>query len=455
MTDILHDKVILGDGNMLIFDGTAEELNEKVIAQFINYHQENLANHYQKLLDVYLAKHDILSADEKEAWKPDNRVVINFPKKAVNTFSGFFLGNPIKIDSKNETVDTFVSNFNRYSYFNDKIKQISDGVDIYGLDHALVYQNEEANTDFNEADPRTTFVIHNATFEHLPLAAVTYRQLADSPIDKRIAGTVYFEKTQYDFTTSAGFGIDSSIDKGEEEKNVYELIPIIEFYSNKYRKGLFEDELSIIDQIDKAMSSKANDVEYYSSSILAILNADVPVEEREQALTAHLLWLNGDQEKSVDAKFLEKPAGDVLQENLLDRLVDYFYQVSGIPNLSDETFGNASGTSLEFKLLPMENMASSKRAKFEASLRAFYEIVFSADKGESIGDREWRDLEFTFKFKIPHNIQDEAQTAMNLKNSGLVSDETAMKVLSVVDDPEEEVKKRDEEVQVLDDNAAE
>ncbi|MCH3972101.1 MAG: phage portal protein [Oscillospiraceae bacterium] len=46
--------------------------------------------------DAYVSDHDILHAAAKPENKPDNRIVVNFPKYIVDTMNGFFIGNPIK-----------------------------------------------------------------------------------------------------------------------------------------------------------------------------------------------------------------------------------------------------------------------------------------------------------------------------------------------------------------------
>ena len=60
----------------------------------------------------------------------------------------------------------------------------------------------------------------------------------------------------------------------------------------------------------------------------------------------------------------------------------------------------------------------------------------------------WQDLSFQFNWNIPSDLENEAQTAQTLM--GVVSHETAMKPLSVVDDPATEMEKiRDEQAETI------
>ena len=63
---------------------------------------------------------------------PDNRVVVNFPKKLVDTFNGYFIGTPVKIDytsqdnpSQDDTANKFIQQFEENNYFDDVLTEAS------------------------------------------------------------------------------------------------------------------------------------------------------------------------------------------------------------------------------------------------------------------------------------------------------------------------------------------
>ncbi|OAU93865.1 phage-associated portal protein, partial [Lacticaseibacillus rhamnosus] len=127
--------------------------------------------------------------------------------------------------------------------------------------------------------------------------------------------------------------------------------------------------------------------------------------------------------------------------HLIDRLISMIYQISMVANLNDEAFsGNSSGVALQYKLLPMRNLAANQDRKFTQSLRSLYKIAFSVGTilPESKAD-EWQKLNFAFSRNLPENITDEADAASKLK--GLVSDQTMLSTLSFVDDPKAEMKR--------------
>lgn len=90
------------------------------------------------------------------------------------------------------------------------------------------------------------------------------------------------------------------------------------------------------------------------------------------------------------------------------------------------------GWLLQYKLLPMRNMAANKERKFTQALRKLYRIVFSAD--QVVKDKDaWQDLLFDFKQNLPIDVSEEADTLQKL--SGVVSKETAFRNSRLIDDP--------------------
>ena len=88
---------------------------------------------------------------------------------------------------------------------------------------------------------------------------------------------------------------------------------------------------------------------------------------------------------------------------------------------------------MQYKMLSMQNMAASKERKFTRSLRKLYRAVFSLTNWADA----WRDLKFKFNRNLPNNLSEEVTDAKNLE--GVVSKETQLSVLSIVDDPKAEI----------------
>jgi SPP1 family phage portal protein len=141
---------------------------------------------------------------------------------------------------------------------------------------------------------------------------------------------------------------------------------------------------------------------------------------------------------------MSKPSADGTQENLLERLERLIFAISMVANISDENFGSATGVALKYKLQAMSNLAKTKERKFTSGMNRRYKILFSSPLSKVPKDA-WVQLHYKFTPNIPANRLEEAQEAAQLE--GIVSHETQLKVLSIVDDVQGELKKIEEENQ--------
>ena len=65
------------------------ELTPQILLEFIDKHKQEVASRYEKLHKAYKSDHDILHEEKKASYKPDNRIVVNFPKYIVDTMNGY------------------------------------------------------------------------------------------------------------------------------------------------------------------------------------------------------------------------------------------------------------------------------------------------------------------------------------------------------------------------------
>ncbi len=228
------------------------------------------------------------------------------------------------------------------------------------------------------------------------------------------------------------------------------MIPIIEVMENDERLSVIKNVLPLVDEIDKAMSEKANDVDYFADAYMKVLGAILSEDDLENLRNYRIIVLKSrgsddpsETPESLDIDFLSKQNADETQENLIDRIVDNLYQVSMITNLNDKDFGNSTGVALEMKYKPMLNLATLKSRGFTESLKDMYQVVFASDLIENIIREAWKDVDINFQYDLPHDTLSEAQTAQILSN--LVSSETWLKILSIGNDPWQEQERIEQE----------
>ena len=408
---------------MMTFDKDAEITGE-VIAKFIKQHQTELPR-YKKLGDMYKGNADIFLLPDKDPYKPDIRLSVGMPRFIVDTFTGYFNGIPVKKSHNDEELADKIEEFEADNSIEDKEHELAKLACIYGRAYELVYQNEQAETKVTYVSPENAFVVYDDTVEQERLFGVVY-QTSDTG---KIKGTVYKKGSIVTFESEVGVDVRM----GEEVVTPFEKLNLHEFYLNEERMGLFEPARTMIDNYNKAISEKANDVDYFSDSYMKILGLPIEDEGLKSIRENRIISAYGENTEKAVVEFLDKPDSDQATEHLLDRLERLIFQMSMVANLSDENFGQSSGTALAYKLQAMSNLALSFQRKFEGALRERYELVFNNETKFNANERdEWKNMEFTFMRNQPRNVKEEIEAAIEFSTIG--STQTALSMISKVPD---------------------
>lgn len=420
-----------------LFTTSVEEVTEDLVSEAVALHQSHLLKGYIENEDMYMSQHKILRQSQKEPWKPDNRLVINYAKYIVDTFSGYQIGVPVKVTHDDEEVTEFINDFRKLNDMEDTEFELAKMSDIFGHAFLYVYQDESGNTRTTYNSPINMFIVHDNTIEEKPLFAVRY---AFNEGEVTGYGQVITDKEVIEISVEKG----GSVSFGERDSHLYGKLPVVELIENEERQGIFESVKTLINALNKAASEKANDVDYFADAYLKIvgveLKEDMATQIRENRIFN--LWKNGSDGALPDVGFLEKPNSDTTQENLIALLKESIFAVSMVANLSEEDFGNASGTALAFKLQAMDNLAKMKDRKMQSALNRLYEIVFNVPMA-TVPNDGWTGIKYKFTRNVPRNILEEAQVVSQL--SGQVSNETKLSVLSIVDNPKQEIEKMKKE----------
>ncbi|NEX54113.1 phage portal protein [Lactococcus lactis] len=406
-----------------------EPITNEVVTNFMEKHRLEVAR-YEYLKNMYLGIMTIDDEPAKDSWKPDNRLAVNFTKYIVDTFTGYFNGIPVKKSHSDKEILTKLQEFDNLNDMEDEESELAKMACIYGRAFELLYQDEETQTNVVYNTPENMFMVYDDTIKQEPLFAVRYGY----DDDKKLQGEVYTL-----LETIKISGENDEISLGERTYNPYQDLPVVEFYFNEERMSIFESVISLVNAFNKAISEKANDVDYFSDQYLAFLGAAVEEEDLKNIRSNRVINYYADGEgKNVDVKFLEKPDSDSQTENLLDRLTKLIFQTTMVANISDESFGSTSGVSLAYKLQAMSNLALSFQRKFQSSLNSRYKLYCELSTNVSNKDA-WKDIEYTFTRNEPKDIKEQAETANILM--GITSQETALSVISVIPDVQAEMEK--------------
>ena len=240
-----------------------------------------------------------------------------------------------------------------------------------------------------------------------------------------------------DETTVRHFTLKDKITWTDEAPHYFAGVPATCYQENKEMTGLFEPAMSLINAYNKAISEKANDVDYFADAYLLVLGAFLDEEDVKHIRDDRIINFDGDAEKLI-VKFLEKPNGDETQEHLIDRLEKLIFMVCMVANISDDEFGTQSGIAIKYKLQAMSNLAMTKERKFTSGMNRRYKLIFS-NPASHMEAEDWVKVTYHFTQNYPANLAEQAKIAKDLE--GVVSKETQLKVISIVESAADEIEK--------------
>lgn len=413
--------------DMLFRMNSDADVTSEIVEKFLKKNLALTNSRYDKLGNAYKNDYEIFHLPPKPPHKPDNRIAVNFAKYITDTMNGFFMGIPVKITAEDERIQKAVDFFNSFNDVDDHNAELSKICSIYGRAYEMYFVDENGNIGMQATAPDESFIIYDNSILNRTKAYVRYYKDTD---DNLIKGSVS------DNSVVRYFNFDGSRVRFVDDEKIhgFDGVPAVEYVENQERMGIYESAMSQINAFNKAISEKANDVDYFADAYMKILGPRLDESEKQFIRDNRIINFEGYDNITVD--FMAKPNADTTQENLINRLERLIFITSMVANVSDEQFGTASGIALKYRMLSMNNLAQMKERKFTAGFSKRYKLVFSNPILQMAKD-DWLKLSYQFTRNYPVNLADEADTAGKL--SGITSKRTQLSVISAVKSVDDEL----------------
>lgn len=403
-----------------------------LLAEYINKAKRQAASRFKPLQDAYRGNYPILHQPHKEKYKPDNRLSVNFAKYIVDTFNGFFIGNPIKTTCDDDGIAKVVEEIQNRNDQDDNNAELAKIMSIFGHGFEMYYVTEDKQIGITYLDPLNAFMIYDESIVEKPRYFIHWFVNEDN----EEIGTISDAVNVYSFAKRDG----NYVIHPDPVPHCFAGVPAAEFIENEERIGVYESVMTLINGYNKALSEKANDVDYFADAYLKILGAKMEEKDLRILRDQRIVNLEGDIDKLPVVEFMTKPSADETQEHLLETLERLIYQISMVPNINDDTFGTSSGIAMQYKLLNTYNLFKAKQRKFESGMNRRWMLIFSNPLMHGkVKEDDWAKLRYKFTQNIPANVLEEAQTAAQLQ--GIVSQRTQLETLSIVSNVQEEMER--------------
>lgn len=408
---------------------SVDQITPEVIEALVSRFKMNEVPRLRKLFNYYEGKHDILNRQMNDPSKPNNKVVNSFFAQIVDSMFSYFIGVPVAYSTDDEGAELMerlqaIFDFNHEQSQNSTLAKHTS---ICGVSYQLVYIDADGTERLNVLSPTETFLIYDTSIQENIIAAVRFTESFDYVTQESIVNVEVYTKNviQYYVENKDGLVLSSEI------PHYFNDVPVIPFFNNEELQGDAEKVIPLIDNYDLLSSEKMNNIEYYANSYLVIKNADIELDDLSAMKENRLIKLPSDS----DAFFLTKDGNDTEIESSQTRIRNDIHLLSSVPDLSDGTLGSASGISLEYRLLGLNNKTVIKQRNFTQSLEKRIKLLtnYFNLKGNNFDASQ---IVMQFTKNLPTNLTEIADLVTKLDGSGLVSKTTLRSLLSFVEDPE-------------------
>ncbi len=411
----------------------------------------------------YKGEHSILERPDKIAGKgktlkriPQAKLVIRYQKKIVNMAVSFLFGDPVKLILGNKE-DKYQKTFsliddvwtkNKLDYFNKKLaRRLFVETKAAELWYTTIDKEKVKHIKVALLCKKNGDDIYVHFNENGDMDAFIRRYKLEDPDEKT------YEHVDIYTAENFIYGIKKDIWQVEKKDNLYGKIPVIYYDQDEPEWMSVQSE---IDRSEMLISKFADTNDYFGAPIIKIFGKIAnPPEKGEVGRT---LQFEGETDNATgkinygDAKYLTWEHAPEAIKIEYDILKDIIYSITSTPDLSFSNVKGLEKTSGEaLKFLFMDSILKSKDKEElfgEALTRRInlLKAILSVTNVKETSNIQELDISIKFGNILPQDMS-ETIKALSTARAGdvIMSEKGAVRQNPLVEDPEEEIKRMEEE----------
>ena len=421
------------------------EINADNVTKWISEFQRNILPQRQKLGEYYDGENKIIKQGAVKN-RPNYSINVNMAKYIIDVATAYTFGVPVQYSTENEQEKAILEELKYIlKNCNDNEIDFQQGGDMatYGVAYQLVLapdttQKIEDRIQLKWLDPLQTFyVVDNTILENPVCAIYMYDYIENNQRKTRVYA--YDNEVLRVFNGSGG--IVSNLEY--EELHNMGAIPIIQSLNNDDAFSDIQCITDLLDSLSLCISNNTDDLQSIANAILAVSGGTLSkeaIKDINEDKTANL---------PVGAKmeWIIKNINPEATKQQIDTLLNFIFQISQVPDLTDEAFGgNQSGVAMAYKLWGMNQLWITKTTKYEKSLyqrlKIFLHLLqYQFESNVQLLD----DIKITFSKNLPSDNSAMLQMVQALKD--VVSTKTLLEQIPFIENVEAELEELDKQAE--------
>lgn len=418
-----------------------------IINHHVTYQRPRL-----EILDEYYKGNNLTILNREgrsNANKADNRIPNPYASYISEFVQGYLTGIPVKVSSDDEKLKELLKEVEEENEINHLNSEILLDLSKYGRAYELIFYKEGYGDKSVILDVENTFIIYDTSVTEEELCGVHYRLTTDEEDKQNVLVTLYTEEEVYVLNETPLDEFEVVIADENIKPHSVQEVPIIEYREDRNRQGDYEKVIPLIDAYDSQVSDISNHMSDMVEALLVISGAVEGVDwdtalnrmEDKNVLTLGEGVSRDGTSRPVTAEYIFKQYDVAGTDSVFNRLKSDIHKFSKVPDMSDEQFSNnASGISMRYKLIGLEQLAGKKTRALERGFNKRYRLITASKEftGELTGIENTK-LTYKWTVNIPENIEDELKAF--IEAGGVLSQESLLSTLSFINSAEDEKKR--------------
>lgn len=369
--------------------------------------------------------------------RPNYSINVNMAKYITDVVTGYTFGKPVTYSTNNQNIlktMEYIDRINKSCKVEEVDFNIAGDMSCYGVGYQMILVKEglepiENRIVLKRLEPEHTFFVTDNTILKNPLCAIYfYNYFENKQVKTRVY--VYDKENLYIFD-----GYDTNIILTSSEPHNMGQIPILQSLNNDDAFGDYQQITGLLDALSLAVSNNTDDLQSIANAILAVSGAVLNDSQIELINTQKL----ANMPLGADMKWVVKDLNQEATKDHIERMLNFIFQISQVPDLTDEAFGgNQSGVAMQFKLWGIDQLWATKVRKYTQTIYDRLKIFLHLLQYKVTTQVELsNDIELTFYKNLPSGKSDEYAMVQALK--GVVSNKTLLSNVSIVKDVDAEM----------------
>lgn len=399
---------------------------------YLDYQYKNAK--YDKMHDYYKGDTDAMENYKLITERSNNKTKCNFVKKFIDEEVSYTLGNEIAYLSNSgnkNIIEVLTYSLAHWSTAHDS--KLGTKLYKYGIAYELYYIEEDLQGN-NQFSCKIISPRHGYAY-----------------LDEKNRVTYFLHIYQKKFNAQTFIDIytpqfihhcNSSFEEiALPTINIFGIVPV---GIAKIDGTIYDAIKGLQDAYETNLSDISNEISDFRNAYLTFAGCELEKEDITKMKELGVINLPG--EKSV-ASWLIKNINDSFIQNTLTTLEDKMYQLTAHINHNEAMQSNLSGVALRSRLISLEEKCKLNQKAVADCIITRLQMLFlwlKIEKGEVY---DFRDIKLKFTPNIP---QDDLTTAQMISAVGtdFFPKETVYSLFSFITNPQNEVKKIDEEQKV-------